>query len=67
MNSPTLGSAALATLELCGPAVPSGTPEVLWWVVEVVDWVVEVLSPWRTSLTLLMSPDMMIDLFFVFV
>ena len=48
----------MAALLECGPAVPSGTPEVLWWVV--VEWEVEVevWSPVRASLTLLIIPDM---------
>ena len=49
----------MAALEECGPAVPSGTPEVPWVVVE---WEVEVVeeewSPVTASLILLIIPDM---------
>jgi len=56
-----LGSAALATRLLWGPAVPSGTPLLLWWCVveevEVVEWS---LLRWRAFLTLSMV-DMLSD------
>ena len=51
-------AAALAALEECGPAVPSGTPEVPWvvvvWEVEVVE---EEWSPVTASLILLIIPN----------